>query len=116
MLKQRMLKWKTLDEAFGALLEVEFYDFFANLLDSKTSIGISETEDWQRISVTVTVPESTRTMRIKCSVKNATGTAWFDCLQLEEGNCANDFNALQNSDFESNELIGFTNDKKINFY
>ena len=109
--KTKNVKWKTLDEAFGALLEVEFYDFFANLLDSKTSIGISETEDWQRISVTVTVPESTRTMRIKCSVKNATGTAWFDCLQLEEGNCANDFNALQNSDFESNDYW-FTNDKK----
>ena len=109
--KTKNVKWKTLDEAFGALLEVEFYDFFANLLDSKTSIGISETEDWQRISVTVTVPESTRTMRIKCSVKNTTGTAWFDCLQLEEGNCANDFNALQNSDFESNDYW-FTNDKK----
>ena len=50
-------------------------------------------------------------MRIKCSVKNTTGTAWFDCLQLEEGNCANDFNALQNSDFESNDYW-FTNDKK----
>lgn len=109
--KTKNVKWKTLDEALGALLEVEFYDFFANLLDSKTSIGISETEDWQRISVTVTVPESTRTMRIKCSVKNTTGTAWFDCLQLEEGNCANDFNTLQNSDFESNDYW-FTNDNK----
>ena len=109
--KTKDVMWKSLNEAFGALLEVEFYDFFANLIDSKTSIGITETEDWQRISVTATIPENARTMRIKCSVKNTTGTAWFDCLQLEEGNCANDFNALQNSDFANNNYW-FTNDNK----
>ena len=103
--------WKNLDEAFGALLEIKFYDFYANLLDEKTSIGITETEDWQRISLTVTVPQETRIMCIMCSVKNTTGTAWFDCLQLEEGNCANDFNALQNCDFESNDYW-LTNDNE----
>ena len=62
--KTKNVIWKSLNEAFGALLEVEFYDFYANLLDSKTSIGIVDTEDWQRISVTFTVPENTRTMRL----------------------------------------------------
>lgn len=36
-------------------------------------------------------------------VRYASGTAWFDCLQLEEGECANDFNALKNGNFESND-------------
>lgn len=84
------------------------------MLDSKTSIGISETEDWQRISVTVTVPESTRTMRIKCSVKNTTGTAWFDCLQLEEGNCANDLTLCKTAILKA-MIIGLQM-IKINFY
>ena len=36
-------------------------------------------------------------------IRYASGTAWFDCIQFEEGNCANNFNALQNSDFSSND-------------
>ena len=36
-------------------------------------------------------------------IRYASGTAWFDCIQFEEGNCANNFNALQSSDFSSND-------------
>lgn len=36
-------------------------------------------------------------------MRYASGTAWFDCLQLEEGSTANDYNA-----------IGFSNEWKIN--
>ena len=67
--------------------------------------------DWQRISVSVKVPDNTSRIRIYCNLRYASGTAWFDCLQLEEGNCANDFNALHNSCFENNEYW-LTNENK----
>ncbi len=67
--------------------------------------------DWQRISVSVKVPDNTSRIRIYCNLRYALGTAWFDCLQLKEGNCANDFNALHNSCFENNEYW-LTNENK----
>lgn len=42
-------------------------------------------------------------IRVYGLIRYASGTAWFDCIQFEEGNCANNFNALQNSDFSSND-------------
>ena len=59
--------------------------------------------EWQRISVTVQIPEVCNNYYYKVSfgLYNATGTAWFDCMQLEKGSVANDYNALSNSDFSS---------------
>jgi len=49
------------------------------------------------------VPSTTASIRVYGLIRYASGTAWFDCIQFEEGNCANNFNALQNSDFSSND-------------
>lgn len=87
----------------GATLKIKCYDSSGAALKDVNSIGLTGTLDWQRLSISVKVPENTSRIRIFCNLRYASGTAWFDCLQLEEGNCANDFNALQNSDFENNE-------------
>lgn len=49
------------------------------------------------------MPSTTASIRVYGLIRYASGTAWFDCIQFEEGNCANNFNALQNSDFGSND-------------
>ena len=49
------------------------------------------------------MPSTTASIRVYGLIRYASGTAWFDCIQFEEGNCANNFNALQNSDFSSND-------------
>ena len=102
------VKTKDVEEIYGggpigATLKIKCYDSSGATLKDINSIGISGTQDWQRLSVSVTVPNNTSTIRVFCNLRYASGTAWFDCLQLEDGNCANDFNALQNSDFESND-------------
>lgn len=91
------------DGAIGATLKIKCYDSSGATLKEVNSIGITGTQDWQRLSISAKVPDNAAKIRIFCNLRYTSGTAWFDCLQLEEGNCANDFNALQNSNFENND-------------
>lgn len=86
----------------GAILKVKCLDSSGKTVKEINSIGLTGTLDWQRISVTANVPSTTASIRVYDLIRYASGTAWFDCIQFEEGNCANNFNALQNSDFSSN--------------
>ena len=87
----------------GAILKVKCLDSSGKAVKEINSIGLTGTLDWQRISVTANVPSTTASIRVYGLIRYASGTAWFDCIQFEEGNCANNFNALQNSDFSSND-------------
>ena len=87
----------------GAILKVKYLDSSGKTVKEINSIGLTGTLDWQRISVTANVPSTTASIRVYGLIRYASGTAWFDCIQFEEGNCANNFNALQNSDFSSND-------------
>ncbi|MEE1261865.1 amidase domain-containing protein [Ruminococcus sp.] len=87
----------------GATLKIKCFDANNNPLSDNNSIGYTGTKDWQRLSISTTIPENTHHFRIYCNLRYASGTAWFDCLQLEEGNAVNDFNALQNADFSNND-------------
>ena len=87
----------------GAILKVKCLDSSGKTVKEINSIGLTGTLDWQRISVTTNVPSTTASIRVYGLIRYASGTAWFDCIQFEEGNCANNFNALQNSDFSSND-------------
>ena len=102
------VKTKDVEEIYsegsvGAILKIKCFDSSGNRVKEVNSLGIQGTQDWQRLSVTAEIPETTSYFRVYCMVRYASGTAWFDCLQLEEGECANDFNALQNGNFESND-------------
>ena len=55
---------------------------------------------WRRLSVTLTVPENTATLRAYLCLKDCTGTVYFDGVQLEEGTVANSVNLVENSSFE----------------
>ena len=88
--------------AVGASLRINCLDSGGNSVAATDSIGLIGTEEWQRLSVSCSVPSNTANIVIYCMNRYASGTAWFDCIQFEIGNSASDFNALQNSDFIEN--------------
>lgn len=55
---------------------------------------------WQRLYVTFDAVAGT-TYRVYGVICNTTGTAWFDCFQLEEGEAPNKFNLVLNPSFET---------------
>lgn len=55
---------------------------------------------WQRVSLTFTVPQNTEKTRINLALRAATGTVFFDGIQVEEYSVANNVNLLENSGFE----------------
>ena len=61
----------------------------------------SET-DWTRESVTVNVPAGAEEIECAFGIKESIGTAYFDCLQLEESDFPNDYNMVENSSFDGN--------------
>ncbi len=62
---------------------------------------LSQPQDWHRESVTLTLPDDAPgDIRILLTIDNAIGTAYFDSVQLEEGNAMNRYNLLNNGGFE----------------
>ena len=95
------------DGAIGAVLTIRYQDGDDTV--EVNSIGYTGTSEWQRLSISAHISGN---FDVCCSIRNASGVAWFDCLQLETGNSVNDFNALQDCDFsdtsvwEANENTG----------
>ena len=73
----------------------------SNMLDGTTDTAIDS--GWQRISYTFKVPSDATSSRILAVLHNATGTAYFDCFQLEKSDTANSYNLLENASFENED-------------
>lgn len=73
----------------------------SNMLNGTTDTAIDS--GWQRISYTFKVPSDATSSRILAVLHNATGTAYFDCLQLEKSDTANSYNLLENASFENED-------------
>ena len=56
---------------------------------------------WRRLNVTFTVPANSNKTRINLFLRSATGTVYFDGVQLEEGEAFNRFNLIENASFEN---------------
>ena len=69
--------------------------------EEKTIDGfaVSDEINWKRISVTAKLPSTATDVKVLLKSNGKNYTTWFDCLQLEEGETVNDYNALKNSDF-----------------
>lgn len=65
------------------------------ITDTITSTDINN--GWIRLTTTFTVPENLTYARINLLLRNATGTVYFDNIQLEEGNTPSEYNYLENS-------------------
>ncbi|NLD46416.1 MAG: cell wall associated protein, partial [Clostridiaceae bacterium] len=83
----------------GAAL-IAYYKNNADVWQSVCSKFVNGTNDWQRHEVSFTVPSdsSSNSVLIRLAIAGETGTAYFDCMQLESGLVANRYNILENSD------------------
>ncbi|MBQ7504951.1 MAG: DNRLRE domain-containing protein, partial [Ruminococcus sp.] len=102
----------------GAMLKIECYKASGVLISEQDSSAIISTPNetgWERISVTTSVSSETVWIKAYVILRNAQGTAYFDCLQLEEGEVMNDYNALMNSDFSDDEIWIDHNNNTIEF-
>ena len=55
---------------------------------------------WERVILTFNVPDAGTNIRVMGGIFGLSGTAWFDCFQLEKGGSANAFNLVNNAGFE----------------
>jgi RHS repeat-associated protein len=106
------------DNQGGAILRLEAYKQYGPKELDIISPAIVENiggMEWQRISVTAEIPQVCEHYYYEVSfgLRNAKGTAWFDCIQLEKGKTANDYNALSNSDFSTTDNWKTEDDNSI---
>ncbi|MCR5637021.1 MAG: DNRLRE domain-containing protein, partial [Clostridiales bacterium] len=80
----------------GAFIRVRFFDS-NNVGSDADSIFLTGTNSWSRIGFTTTVPTGTVNFKVYFGIRNAQGTAWFDCIQVEQNSGINDCNLLKNS-------------------
>ena len=91
----------------GAALAVTFFDANNASTGTKFSDYIKSTTDtsinggWRRLVLTFTVPSGTDFTRINLALRGATGTVYFDALQLEKYNNVNTYNMLENSSLDN---------------
>ena len=103
-IKLKNIEAMNLSGVSGGFLMIKCFNANGTTILNEKSVALTESKtgvQWQRISLTTTIPENTSTFRIFCSLRNAQGKAFFDCLQLEKNPTMNDYNALSNSDFTS---------------
>ena len=82
--------------------------------EEKTIDGFAVSDEiiWKRISVTAKLPSTATDVKVLLKSNGKNYTTWFDCLQLEEGETVNDYNALKNSDFtNANNWFDNSNNK-----
>ena len=63
---------------------------------------------WQRLSVTFTVPAGVTRCYVAFGFEKATGKAYFDAVQIEKSDCANDYNLIQDPGFENRSTAYWT--------
>ncbi len=93
----------------GALLFVQYKDNTGNWV-SIESEKITGTNDWQREGITFTLPvdAASDTVYISAGLTDESGTAYFDCLQLEDGKVLNRYNIIENQDFSKGSSVPTT--------
>ena len=102
--------------AYGAIVKMKCLNSSNKAVLDKNSPSIFRTFEgsyWQRISLTITIPAETIKLRVYCALRNAQGSAWFDCLQLEKSETMNDYNVLANSDFTTQNKWQCSNNASI---
>jgi YD repeat-containing protein len=84
----------------GAALSIGYKDGAGNL-QYVYSDYITGTKDWQRYEVNFTFPadSASNTVEFRGVIREETGTAYFDAMQVEEGTRASRYNLVDNPDF-----------------
>ncbi|MCM1544366.1 MAG: DNRLRE domain-containing protein, partial [Ruminococcus sp.] len=69
---------------------------------------------WERVHVTFDIPEDATKFTMYLVVRNATGTAYFDAVQLEEGSTLSQYNMLENNAFIYSDSKNYATNWKRN--
>ena len=95
----------TADAAYGACLALRFTlsdgstrDLFSEYRKGTNTTAINK--GWVRVSLTYQVPQDATAVRVYLMLRNATGTAYFDGIQLEKSAGMNPYNMLENASFD----------------
>ncbi|MDP4146929.1 MAG: DNRLRE domain-containing protein [Bacillota bacterium] len=85
----------------GAFLFAIYKDGTGTSTEADSTTVSSGTSGWQRIECTFTIPSNATdtTVYARAGIVGEKGTAYFDCLQVEDGNIANRYNLVENQDF-----------------
>ncbi|MDP4147166.1 MAG: DNRLRE domain-containing protein [Bacillota bacterium] len=85
----------------GAFLFAIYKDGTGTSTEADSTTISSGTSGWQRIECTFTIPSNATdtTVYARAGIVGEKGTAYFDCLQVEDGNIANRYNLVENADF-----------------
>ncbi len=90
----------------GAYIQLIAYNSAGDSVASATSSVISQNTDieinngWERLTVSLAVPDTAISIRCYLMLNNVRGKAFFDCIQLENSSVANSYNMLENGSFE----------------
>ncbi len=85
----------------GAALYVMYKDNNGEFIRVNSETVAETKGEWQRVSVTFTNTSYWDHIYIFAGITpGASGTALFDCIQLEDGDTANRYNAVENGNFE----------------
>ncbi|EEG30158.1 ricin-type beta-trefoil lectin domain protein, partial [[Clostridium] methylpentosum DSM 5476] len=64
------------------------------------TVDVAIDRGWKRLSVTFEVPSEGATVTVVGCLANASGTAWFDCMQIDKGDTEKKYNLIYNPSFE----------------
>ncbi len=82
-------------DSSGAELKTVYSEFLTEDTDTNINNG------FRRLSTTIETPENTAQIRVYLCFRDMIGSAYFDCIQLEEGELASTYNMLENASFET---------------
>ncbi|MGL5150837.1 MAG: carbohydrate binding domain-containing protein, partial [Clostridium sp.] len=86
----------------GAGLLVHYKNKSGNWEEIQSKL-INGSDDWQRVSIAFSIPidASDGNIIIRNVITGESGTAYFDCMQLESGKVENRYNLVNNSEFSA---------------
>ena len=90
----------------GVYLGVEFRNSSGNLVYTQRAEPIDETNGWQRVSLTFTLPENhtlTFVAGFAGGSNNAYGTVWFDDFQIEKGVGMSSYTMVEDGGFNNGQ-------------
>ena len=97
----------------GSMLMISYKDSSGNIVFEKSE-KINTVKDWQKSTLTFNYPSNAQgDFKVYVGIQNATGTAYFDGIQLEEGETANTFNLIENSNFSYSDNMYRWNTREL---
>ncbi len=85
----------------GATMHIAWFNGDTYVGEKRMDYGLTgTTNDWVRLTLTADLPSGINKVGVYLDLKDATGTVWFDGIQLETGKTANRLNLLNDADID----------------